>query len=76
LEKCKATTMYIVEWKTFGQDFDQIFSMRANTQTPIIVYAKPGEIPREKMSEISMISNTVVDSMDRLGYCGGANELA
>ncbi|MBN4074635.1 MAG: hypothetical protein COA82_03345 [Alkaliphilus sp.] len=60
LEKGKTATMYIVEWKTFGQEIDQIFTMRGNMQTPAIVYATPGEIPREKMGDISMRSNTVV----------------
>lgn len=60
IEKAKHETMYIVEWKTLGEDIDKIFGMRPSLQTPVVIYAQPGEIPREKMGEISARANTVV----------------
>lgn len=56
----KDETIFLVDWETFGDKIEQIFSARKNHQTAIVIYAKPASIPQEKMSDIANRANTVV----------------
>jgi hypothetical protein len=59
-DKAKDETIFLVDWESFGSKIDQIFSLRKNHQTPIVIHAKPGIIPQEKMNDIANRANTVV----------------
>lgn len=60
IDKAKDETIFLVDWETFGNKIEQIFSARKNHQTAIVIYAKPTSIPNEKMSDIANRANTVV----------------
>jgi len=60
IDKAKEETIFLVDWETFGDKIEQIFSARKNHQTAIVIYAKPASIPQEKMSDIANRANTVV----------------
>lgn len=60
IDKVKEQTILLVDWETSGNQIDQIFNARKNHNTAVIIYAKAGSIPPEKMSEIGNKSNTVV----------------
>lgn len=60
IDKAKNETIFLVDWETFGDKIEQIFSCRKNHQTAIVIYAKPASIPQEKMSDIANRANTVV----------------
>lgn len=60
IDKAKDETIFLVDWETFGDKIEQVFSARKNHQTAIVVYAKPASIPQEKMSDIANRANTVV----------------
>lgn len=60
IDKAKRETIYLVDWGTFGDNIEQVFSARRNHQTAIIIYAKPSSIPHEKMNDIANRANTVV----------------
>lgn len=60
IDKAKNETIFLVDWETFGNKIDQIFSARQNHQTAIVIYAKPQSIPQEKMNDIANRANTVV----------------
>lgn len=60
IEKAKKKTVYLVDWDSFGDKIDQVFSSRQNEQTAIVIYAKPQSIPVDKMSDIANRPNTVV----------------
>ena len=60
IDKAKDETIFLVDWGTFGDKIEQIFSARKNHQTAIVIYAKPASIPQDKMSDIANRANTVV----------------
>lgn len=60
IDKSKQHTILLVDWETCGNQIDQIFSTRINHNTAVIIFAKAGTIPNEKMTEIANRSNTVV----------------
>lgn len=60
LDKIKEQSLLLVDWETSGDQIDQIFQNRKNHQTAVIIFAKAGSIPPEKMSEVASKSNTVV----------------
>ncbi len=60
IDKAKDHTLLIVDWETSSNQIDVIFSARRNHNTAVIIFAKAGSIPHEKMSEIANKSNTVV----------------
>ncbi|MBF0537670.1 MAG: hypothetical protein HQL03_05365 [Nitrospirae bacterium] len=53
IDKARGKTIFLVDWETFGDKIDQVFSERKNHQTAIVIYAKPGNIPQEKMCDIA-----------------------
>lgn len=60
IDKAKDETIFLVDWDTFGDKIEQIFSVRKNHQTAIVIYAKPASIPQDKMNDIANRANTVV----------------
>jgi hypothetical protein len=60
VDKSKEHTILLVDWETSGNQIDQIFLARKNHNTAVIIFAKAGFIPSEKMAEIANRSNTVV----------------
>lgn len=60
IDKAKDETIFLVDWETFGNKIEQVFSARQNHQTAIVIYAKPASIPQEKMNDIANRANTVV----------------
>lgn len=60
IDKAKEETIFLVDWETFGDKIEQVFSARKNHQTAIVIYAKPASIPPEKMNDIANRANTVV----------------
>jgi hypothetical protein len=60
LDKTKEQSLLLVDWETSGDQIDQIFQNRKSHQTAVIIFAKAGSIPPEKMSEVANKSNTVV----------------
>jgi hypothetical protein len=60
IDKAKNYTVYLVDWDSSNLKIDKILSSRKNHNTAVVIYAKPGSIPNEKMSEIANQSNTVV----------------
>ena len=60
IDKAKDETIFLVDWETFGDKIEQVFSARKNHQTAMVIYAKLASIPQEKMSDIANRGNTVV----------------
>lgn len=60
IDKAKGRTIFLVDWRSFQDKIDQVFSCTKNHQTAVIIYAEPGSIPTQKMSEIANRSNTIV----------------
>lgn len=60
IDKAKDETIFLVDWESFGEKIDQVFSARKNHQTAIVIFAKPASIPNEKMADIANRANTVV----------------
>ncbi len=60
MEKAKDKTIYLIDWETMKEKIENIFNMRKDEQTAIIIYAKPQSIPPEKMSDIADRQNTVI----------------
>ena len=60
IDKAKDQTIFLIDWETFKEQIEQVFSARKNHQTAIVVYAKPASIPPEKMIDIANRANTVV----------------
>ena len=52
IDKAKDETVFLVDWQSFSDKVEQVFSVRKNHQTAIVIYAKPASIPSEKMSDI------------------------
>jgi len=60
IDKVKDYSVLLVDWESSGTQIDQIFMARKNHNTAVIIYAKAGSIPHEKMAEIANKANTVV----------------
>lgn len=60
LEKAKKHSLYLVDRSSFADKIYEIYSLRKDEQTAIIIYALPGDIPPETMKDISNRSNTVI----------------
>lgn len=60
IDKAKDQTIFLVDWETFKEQIEQVFSARKNHQTAVVIYAKPATIPQEKMNDIANRANTVV----------------
>ncbi len=60
IDKAKDETIFLVDWETFRDKIEQVFSARKNHQTAIVIYAKPASIPQDKMNDIANRANTVV----------------
>ncbi|HEV7347516.1 hypothetical protein [Telluribacter sp.] len=60
IDKVKEFTILLVDWETSSHHIDHIFIARKNHATAVIIFAKAGSIPHEKMGEIANKSNTVV----------------
>lgn len=60
IEKAKKYTIILVDWETSSSQIDNIFLTRQNHNIAVIIFAKSGSIPPEKMVEIANRSNTVV----------------
>lgn len=60
IDKSKDKTIFLVDWETFGNEIEQVFSARQNHQTAVVIYAKPASIPQDKMGDIANRANTVV----------------
>lgn len=60
IDKAKEHSVILVDWESSGVQIDDIFMIRKSHNTAVIIYAKAGSIPRDKMAEIANKSNTVV----------------
>jgi hypothetical protein len=60
IDKVKEYTVLLVDWESSSLQIDSIFMARKNHNTAVIIYAKAGSIPQEKMAEIANKANTVV----------------
>lgn len=60
IDKAKNETIFLVDWDTFGNKIEEVFSARRDHQTAIVIYAKPQSIPPDKMNSIANRANTVV----------------
>jgi len=60
IDKAKGQTIFLVDWETFKDQIDRVFSCTKNHQTAVVIYAKPGSILPEKMNDIANRQNTVV----------------
>jgi len=60
IDKAKDQTVFLVDWESFKEKIEQVFSARKNHQTAIVIYAKPASIPHEQMNDIANRANTVV----------------
>lgn len=60
IDKAKDQTIFLVDWETFKEQIERVFSCTKNHQTAVVIYAKPGSIPQDKMNDIANRTNTVV----------------
>lgn len=60
IDKAKGQTIFLVDWETFKEEIERVFSARKDDQTAIVIYAKPATIPPEKMNDIGNRPNTIV----------------
>ena len=60
IDKVKDYSVLLVDWESSGTQIDLIFMARKNHNTAVIIYAKAGSIPHDKMAEIANKANTVV----------------
>lgn len=60
IDNAKGKTIFLVDWNTFGDKIERVFTARKNGQTPIIIYASPGSIPPDKMTDIANRAHTAV----------------
>lgn len=60
IEKVKEYTILLADWDTCGHKIDQVFLSRKDHNTAVIIFAKAGSIPHDKMAEIANKSNSVV----------------
>ncbi len=60
IDKAREESLFVIDWQSFGDKIEQVFSVRKNHQTAIVIYAKPASIPQDKMNDIGNRANTVV----------------
>ena len=60
IEKASEFSIYLVDWESYQQYIDEVFSIRKNHQVWIVIYAKPWSIPPDKMEKIVNHTNTSV----------------
>lgn len=60
IEKWKRYSLFIVDWDYCRDKIWDIYSMRKNEQTSIIILAKPWSIDKDIMSDIANRTNTIV----------------
>lgn len=60
LEKAKKHSLYLVDRSSFADKIYEIYSLRKDEQTAIIIYALPRAIPEEILKDIANRSNTVI----------------
>lgn len=60
IDKAKEQSILLVDWESSNGIIDQIFVARKNHNTAVIIYAKAGTIPQDKMTDIANRANTVV----------------
>jgi hypothetical protein len=60
IDKIKEFSIILIDWDSCNSSIDNIFNSRKNHNTAVIIFAKSGTIPNEKMSEIGNKANTVV----------------
>lgn len=60
LEKAKKHSLYLVDRSSFADKIYEIYSLRKDEQTAIIIYALPRVIPEETLKDIANRSNTVI----------------
>ncbi len=60
IDKAKDHTILLVDWETSGTLIDHIITARKNHNTAVIIFAKAGAIPPDKMTNIANQSNIVV----------------
>ncbi len=60
IDKAREESLFLVDWQSFGDKIEQVFSVRKNHQTAIVIYARPASIPQDKMNDIGNRANTVV----------------
>lgn len=60
LEKWKRYSLFIVDWNSCKDNIYEIYSMRKNEQTSIIILAKPWAIDNNTMTDIANRTNTIV----------------
>lgn len=60
LDKGKECSLYLIDWESANTKIHEILTSRKNQHTAVIIYAKAGSIPQDKMGEIANSENTVV----------------
>lgn len=60
IEKSKKMTVFLVDWEECSEKIDEIFRCRQTDQTPVIIFAKPGSIEKDKMVDIANRINVIV----------------
>ena len=60
LDKAKNETIFLIDWESYNKEIKNVFSLRKNHQTPIVIFAKPASIPQKAMFDIANRANTVV----------------
>lgn len=60
IDKSKGKTLFLIDWDSFNDNIENIFNIRGNHQTAIVIYAKPASIPEDKMIDFANRPNTVV----------------
>jgi len=68
-DRAKGVTIFLVDWHSCQHNIEDVFRLRSNHQTPIVIHAKPGTIPIPVMDDIANRLNTdVVNFKGRLIY--------
>lgn len=60
IETAKNKTIFLVDWETFKDNIDEVFNVRKDEHTAIVIYAKPACIPHDEMNKIANRPHTVV----------------
>jgi len=58
--KGKTCSIYLVDWKSCGERISEIYDLRKSHQIAVIIFAQPGSIPQDIMSDIANRPNTVI----------------
>ena len=59
IRKAENASVYLLNWMDFRDDIDEILRLKKD-QTPLIIHAPPGEIPRDMMAKIADARNVSV----------------